>query len=270
MGASRRPRPRYGQHFLVNAATVRKILDGLGAREGETVVEIGPGRGALTRPLLDRGMRVLAYEIDPGLAAALSRELSERPFFLETADALEADFGEALARIGARPPVPLVANLPYETATPMLRAFVRRPELFSRLVVMVQKEVAERVVAAPGADAYGYLTLDLGAHASSRKLFDVARADFAPPPRVASTVMELVPHVPVPGTASALKVASAGFTTRRKTLINALTPLWGRERAIEAVAVAELPPMVRAETLGLDTFLRLAPLLGEARNAKTG
>jgi 16S rRNA (adenine1518-N6/adenine1519-N6)-dimethyltransferase len=257
-----RARPPRGQHFLVNAGTTRKILDALGAGEGETVVEIGPGRGALTRPLLDRGVRVLAFEIDPPLAARLSAELSERALFVETEDALRADVGAALERIGTAPPVPLVGNLPYESATPMIRAFVRRVDLFTRLVVMVQKEVADRLVSPPGGDAYGFLTLDVGAHASARKLFDVARGEFSPPPKVASSVVEFVPHAASAGTDAALKVASAGFTLRRKTLVNALTPLWGRERAAGAVAEAGLPPTARAETLGLDVFRRLSLSLG--------
>ncbi len=261
--SSARPsRARWGQHFLVNVSTVEKILDALGAREGETVVEVGPGRGALTRPLLDRGARVLAFEIDPVLAARLSHELAERALFVESADVLRADVEATLARIGASPPVPFVGNLPYESATPMLRAFVRRPDLFSRLVVMIQKEVADRIVAEPGGDAYGFLTLDVGAHATARRLFDVSRGDFSPPPKVRSSVLELVPHSPLAGAGEALRVASAGFTSRRKTLVNALTPLWGRERAVSAVADAGLPATARAETLGLDVFCALAPRLG--------
>ena len=181
--SARLSRARWGQHFLVNVSTVEKILDALGAGEGETVVEVGPGRGALTRPLLDRGARVLAFEIDPVLAARLSHELAERALFVETADVLRADVEATLARIGARPPVPFVGNLPYESATPMLRAFVRRPDLFSRLVVMIQKEVADRIVALPGGDAYGFLTLDVGAHAAARRLFDVEKAGRSSPPK---------------------------------------------------------------------------------------
>jgi 16S rRNA (adenine1518-N6/adenine1519-N6)-dimethyltransferase len=257
-----RPRPRWGQHFLVNAGTVRKILDALGAGEGETVVEIGPGRGALTVPLLDRGVRVLAFEIDPPLAARLSADHSERTLFVETEDALRADVGAALERIGTTPPVALVGNLPYESATPMIRAFVRRPDLFSRLVVMIQREVADRLVSPPGGDAYGFLTLDVGAHATAKKLFDVGRGEFSPPPKVLSSVVELVPRTPDAGAEAALKVASAGFTSRRKTLVNALSPLWGRERAVAAVEEAKLPPTARAETLGLDVFRRLSLSLG--------
>ncbi|MEO6323994.1 MAG: 16S rRNA (adenine(1518)-N(6)/adenine(1519)-N(6))-dimethyltransferase RsmA [Thermoanaerobaculia bacterium] len=257
-----RVRPRFGQHFLQNAAIIEKILDALGAREGETVVEIGPGKGALTRPLLDRGLRVLAFEIDPKLATDLLLELEERTFFLKRLDVLKADMGAALEEIGAAPPVPLVGNLPYESATPMLRSFVRRPDLFSRIVAMVQKEVADRITSPPGGDAYGFLTVDIGAFATARKLFDVGRGNFVPPPQVQSTVIELVPRQPAEGTEAALKVASAGFTSRRKTLVNALSPLWGKDRAREAVEQVGWPFTVRAETLGLDEFRALVPHLG--------
>jgi 16S rRNA (adenine1518-N6/adenine1519-N6)-dimethyltransferase len=258
-------RPRLGQHFLKSETTVDRILDALGARAGETVVEIGPGRGALTRRLLDRGVHVIAFELDAHLAARLAREFEGRPLRVSSVDALKADFAGALAEAGAAPPVPLVGNLPYESATPMLRAFARRPDLFSRIVAMIQKEVADRLVATPEHDAYGFLTVDMGAHAISRRLFDVGPREFDPPPKVTSTVVEIVPRPAVSDAAALLAVASAGFQTRRKTLVNSLTALWGREKAIEAVAAAGLLPTVRAEELPLETFSRLAALLGERR-----
>ena len=246
----------------MNARTVEKILDALGASEGETVVEIGPGRGALTRPLLDRGVRVLAFELDEDLADALLDDLAERTFFLKTGDALDADFAGALEEIGAPLPVPLVGNLPYESATPMLRKFARHPELFSRIVAMVQKEVAERIVAKPGSREYGFLTLDVGAHAKTKKLFDVGPGDFAPHPLVTSSVVDLRPHPARPEAQPALQIASAGFNSRRKTLLNALTALWGREKAREAIEAAGFPPNVRAETLALADFEKLVGTLG--------
>jgi 16S rRNA (adenine1518-N6/adenine1519-N6)-dimethyltransferase len=246
----------------VNTRTVDKILDALGAVEGETVVEVGPGRGALTRPLLDRGVRVLALELDEDLADDLEDELGERALFLERGNALETDVGKALDEIGAAPPVALVGNLPYESATPMLRKFVRSPELYSRILAMVQKEVAERLVAAPGSREYGFLTLDVGAHATAKKLFDVRQGDFAPHPQVMSSVVLLVPHPPPQDVVPALKIASAGFNSRRKTLLNALTPLWGRERARHGIEAAGLPPNVRAETMGLREFETLVATLG--------
>ena len=269
MRASRpRPHPRYGQHFLSDGGASRKILDALGALAGGTVVEIGPGRGALTRPLLSRGIRVVAFEIDGVLADALRRELAGSPLTVLTADALRVDVAAALADAGAAPPVPLVGNLPYESATPMIRAFVRRPDLFSRLVVMVQKEVGDRLVASPRTPAYGYLTLDAGAHAAARRLFDVKPHAFSPPPKVMSTVLELIPRPAGDGAAAALAAASAGFSQRRKTLVNALSPSYGREGAAAAVAALGLLPTVRAEELSLSEFEALAVRLGPPRSAR--
>lgn len=255
-------RPRWGQHFLRNAATVGKILDAVGAAPGSTVVEVGPGRAALTRPLLARGVKVLGLEIDPRLADDLERDLGPSGLTILRGDAVRSDVEEALRALGVTPPVSLVGNLPYESATPMVRAFVRRPDLYSRLVVMVQEEVGERLAAPPGSDAYGYLSVDVAAYAAVRRLFGVKRGDFTPPPLVESVVVELVPRPPASDPAPALKVASAGFSARRKTLVNALTPLWGRERSIAAVAAEGLPPTVRAETLGLEVFRRLSERLG--------
>ncbi len=265
-----RPRlhPRYGQHFLSDGGASRKILDALGTGAGDTVVEIGPGRGALTRPLLSRGIRVVTFEIDGALADALRREFAGSPLTVLTADALRVDIAAALADAGAAPPVPLVGNLPYESATPMIRAFVRRPDLFSRLVVMVQKEVADRLVAQPRTSAYGYLTLDAGAHSSARRLFDVKPRSFSPPPKVMSTVLELIPRPASPAAAAALAAASAGFSQRRKTLVNALAPTFGRDAAAAAVAAQGFLPTVRAEELSLADFEALAPRLGPARSAR--
>ncbi len=225
-------------------------------------MEIGPGRGALTRPLLARGLKVLGVEVDAGLAARLREGLGGEDLRVVEADALVFDPAEALAEAGAEPPVPLVANLPYESATPMVRAFARRRDLFSRLVVMVQREVAERICGRPGEDGYGFLSVDVAFHAAARRLFDVPPGDFSPRPKVVSTVIELVPVAPPEDAAAAIAVASAGFAVRRKTLVNGLSAAWGREAAAAAVASAGLLPTVRAEELPPEGFLALARRLG--------
>ena len=265
--ASRRGpfRPKLGQHFLKSGDVVERILRAVGAGSGDAVVEIGPGRGALTAPLLAAGIHVLAFELDDTLASRLEREHEGSSLVVHRGDALDADFGAILGEASATVPLPLVGNLPYGAATPMIRAFVRRADLFSRLVVMVQLEVADRLVAGPRDKAYGFLTLDVGAHAGGRKLFDVPRTSFEPPPKVISSVVELIPHPPRPGTEGALAVASAGFTTRRKTLVNSLAALWGREKALETVQGLDLLPTVRAEELPLETFYALSERLGPRR-----
>ncbi len=255
-------RPRLGQNFLSSPRTAGRIVDALAAEPASWVLEIGPGRGALTRPLLSRGIRVLAVEIDGLLAARLTAELGCDALRVIEADALRFDPAAALAEAGAAPPVPLVANLPYESATPMVRAFARRPDLFSRLVVMVQREVAERICGRPGEDGYGFLSVDVALHAKARRLFDVPPGDFTPRPKVVSSVVELVPAAAPDGAAAAISVASAGFGVRRKTLTNALGAAWGREAAAAAVAGAGLSPTARAEELAPEAFLALARLLG--------
>lgn len=255
-------RPRLGQNFLSSPRTAGRIVDALAPEAGRWVLEVGPGRGALTRPLLSRGVRVLAVEIDGLLAGRLTAELGCEELRVIQADALRFDPAEALAEAGALPPVPLVANLPYESATPMVRAFARRPDLFSRLVVMVQREVAERICGRPGDDGYGFLSVDVALHAKARRLFDVPPGDFTPRPKVVSSVVELVPAAAQDGAAAAIAVASAGFAVRRKTLTNALGAVWGRESAGAAVAGAGLLPTARAEELGPEAFLGLARLLG--------
>ena len=266
MRTSRSPggRQPLGQHFLRGERTVARILDALGASEGEWVVEVGPGRGALTRPLVSRGVRVLAVEVDAALAAALETELGGGSFRITVADARSADLASLLAAAGAAPPVPLVANLPYESATPMLRSFVRRHGLLSRLVVMVQKEVAERLAARAGDDAYGFLSVDVGAYATARRLFDVSPGEFSPPPRVTSSVVELVPRPAADGVEGALAVASAGFSARRKTLLNSLSSRWPRESVAAALEGAGVSPRARAEELSIAEFAALAGLLGPA------
>lgn len=268
MRASRRP--RLGQNFLSSPRTAGRIVDALAAPAGSWVVEVGPGRGALTRPLLARGIRVLAVEVDPRLAGHLLEELGGEALRVVEADALAFDPAAALSDVGALPPVPLVANLPYESATPMVRAFARRRDLFSRLVVMVQREVAERICGRPREEGYGFLSVDVAFHARARRLFDVPPGDFTPRPKVVSTVVELVPVEPPEGAAAAIAVASAGFAVRRKTLTNALGAVWGREGAAAAVAGAGLAATARAEELPPEAFLGLSRLLGPRPHAARG
>ncbi len=248
-----------------------RILDALGAEAGSGVVEVGPGEGALTRPLLQRGVRVVAFELDPRLAERLGRQLAGQPVAIHREDALRADVGAALKEAGLAPPVPLVGNLPYESATPMVRAFVRRPDLFARAVVMVQREVAERLAAGPGDEAYGFLSVDVAAHAGARLLFEVSRHDFDPPPRVVSAVVELTPRAAEPRDVAALEVAAAGFATRRKTLLNALSARWPRAAVRDALASCGVAETARAEELALPAFAslaaRLGPPTGPARHA---
>jgi len=228
----------------------------------DTVVEVGPGDGALTRPIAARARRLLAVEIDPLRAAALEREFDSRPeIVVRSGDVLERPFGEWLARAGWPGPAVLVANLPYNVATPVLTRAIEEPEAIARAIVTVQREVARRLVAAPGDEDYGYLSVRAAAAASGRILFDLPPGAFRPRPKVFSSVMELAPRTPVLDPAlrrRALQIASAGFRSRRKMLINGLASLAPRGLWEEALREIGRDVRCRAEELSLSDFLELA------------
>jgi 16S rRNA (adenine1518-N6/adenine1519-N6)-dimethyltransferase len=204
------------------------------------------------------------------LARDLAARLLDRPARVVLGDALETDFENVLSEAGVTGPVALASNLPYESATPMIRKFVRHPEWFSSLTVMIQKEVADRLLAPPAGEAYGYLTLDVSSHAVVTKLFDVGPKNFDPPPKVMSTVLSLTPRIPDEGTDAALLVASLGFAHRRKKLINGLESRWDREEIRTALSAVGIPEGLRAEVLSWQNFLSLARALGPAGAPEPG
>lgn len=258
-------RKRWGQHFLADGATAEKIVAAARVGSGDTVIEVGPGDGALTRPLAARAGRLLAVEIDPLRAEALAAELSADPRVrIERGDVLEKGFGEWLAGAGLSPPAVLVANLPYNAATPILTAALEEPESIARIVATVQKEVARRFVARPGTEDYGFLSVRTAAFATGRILFDLPPGAFRPRPKVMSSVLELTPRaVPLEPVrrGRALALASLAFRTRRKTLPNSLSSDAPREVWDSALAKIGKDVRVRAEVLSLDDFLALAELV---------
>jgi 16S rRNA (adenine1518-N6/adenine1519-N6)-dimethyltransferase len=264
-GAPRIPvRKRWGQHFLANPGTAERIVDAAGLRSTDTVIEVGPGQGALTRPILARARRLLSIEIDPLRASALARELDgQSRLRLLTGDVLEKSFSSWLEAIQWEGPAVLIGTLPYNAATQILLRAIEEPEAVARSVATVQREVARRFRAGPGSREYGFLSVRAAAFASARILFDLPPGAFRPRPRVTSSVLELVPlSVPLDPSlrARALGLASRGFRTRRKTLANALSALGGRapwERALEELG---FDPRVRAEELSLENYLALARL----------
>lgn len=251
--ATRGRRHRLGQHFLVDRGVARRIVDLL-EPEPARVVEIGPGRGALTEPLLERFQRVVAVELDPGLAEALRDRLGAAGLELHCADALSLPFGEVL---GAEAPWQLAANLPYSVGTAVLRRLLPLGSLFTRLVVMLQAEVAERVVAAPGDRGHGLLALERAARAEARIALRVSPRAFRPRPRVDSAVLVIDPKpssVPEELLAEALRLAGRAMMKPRKTLRNALPESVGAE----LVEAAGLDLGARPGTVALDGWVRLA------------
>ena len=258
-------RKRWGQHFLVRSETAVRIAEAARIEPGETVIEVGPGGGALTRPLADRAGRLLAIEIDPLRADALERELAgRREVRIRRGDVLERPFAVWLADEGWSPPAVLVSNLPYNAATPILLSAIEEKGAISRVVATVQKEVARRFAAGPGDDEYGYLSVRAASSARARVLFDLPPGAFRPRPKVTSTVLELVPcagGIPERARARALELASIAFRFRRKTLPNALSSAADRRRVERELAALGRDPRVRAEELSLDDYVALAERL---------
>lgn len=245
-------RRRLGQNFLVDPSIAARIAAEL-APNPPRVLEIGPGRGALTEPLLDRFDRVLALELDADLVP---------PLVARIGGCLEVRQGDALAddldaMLADEAPWQVASNLPYSVGTAILRRLLRRHDLFSRLVVMLQREVAQRVVAEPGGKGHGLLALERAAWADARLLFDVPPRAFRPRPKVVSTVLVLDLEEPDldPGLLErALSLASRALTRPRKMLSNALPA----EIGVGSIEAAGLDPSDRPGTVPLDAWLRLA------------
>lgn len=214
-------RQKLGQHFLTKGSALERIAAAACPAHEELVVEIGPGRGALTDRLLRRADRVVAIELDPNLAAHLRLKYgAAQGFELIEGDALEVD----LARWG---PAPIAGNLPYYAATAIIERVVRLP--VPRAVFLIQKEVAERLVAESGTRAYGLLTVAIAIFARVRLLFEVKPTAFHPPPKVDSAVVRIEPYnTAVPEPDAFLEFAAHCFRHKRKTIRNNLTEIYGR------------------------------------------
>lgn len=251
-------RKRFGQHFLHDPAVIDRIVGAVDPQPGDRLVEIGPGRGALTRRLLAAASRpghLDVIEIDRDLARLLQTEAEPAAnLTVHVADALHFDFGALAGERGG--PLRIIGNLPYNISTPLLFHLLGHRQALTDMHVMLQREVIARMAAKPGDDDYGRLTVMLAPWVSVQRLFDVGPGAFKPPPRVWSAVAKLTvrstPAFPVSEHFAAV-VASA-FTHRRKTLRNSLRDLVGPEQ-IEA---AGLDPGARPETCPPEAFNALA------------
>lgn len=257
-----RPTKTWGQNFVVDVGTVRRIVRTARVSEGETVVEVGPGLGSLTLGLLEAGAEVVAVEIDPTLARQLPLTVAERApqasgrLTVVPADALRVE------TLPGPAPTALVANLPYNVAVPVLLTFLERFASLERVLVMVQAEVADRLVAPPGSRTYGIPSAKAAWHCSARRAGSVGRAVFWPVPRVDSALVAMERRSPPPTTASRAEVfavVDAAFAQRRKTLRSALAGLAGSASAAEsALRAAEVDPGDRGERLDITAFARIA------------
>ena len=258
-------RHRLGQHFLRDGRVAHAIVAAL-PDDPPRVLEIGPGQGALTRYLIERFATVRAVEVDPALATRARSALAPAGVDVVQADALDMDLDAVTGGV----PWLVAANLPYSVGTPILRRLMRRPDLFPVLVVMLQLEVAERLVAAPGDRRRGLLTLETDLTARARLLFTVPAGAFSPPPKVRSAVVHLAARDERPDAAvarGALALASAAFTQRRKKLANALASVSPPVRSAAAMSAVGLGAGARAEDLTTGEWLALAAELGSVGEA---
>jgi 16S rRNA (adenine1518-N6/adenine1519-N6)-dimethyltransferase len=250
-----------GQNFLLDLNLTGKIARSAGDLTNTAVIEVGPGPGGLTRALLSNGARrVIAIERDERCLAALAEVSAHYPGRLEviSGDALKTDFAALASAAGDSGPVRIVANLPYNIGTELLVRWltvVDWPPFYASMTLMFQREVAQRIVAAPGSDAYGRLGVLAGWRTQARIAFDVPPQAFTPPPKVTSSVVHLEPRAtPLPTDVKKLgRVTEAAFGQRRKMLRQSVKSLGG-EALLER---AGIDPTRRAETLSVEEFVRL-------------
>ena len=250
-----------GQHFLHERGVVDRIVLAVDPKPGDRIVEIGPGQGAMTFPLLDRHGSLTAIEFDRDLLAPLTaRARDHGELTLIHANVLDVDF----SALAAGAPLRLVGNLPYNLSSPILFHALEHAAVVRDMHFMLQKEVVDRMAAAPGSKVYGRLSVMLQAWCRVTALFDVGPGAFRPPPKVDSAVVRLIPRDPaevgIDDPARFAAVVRAAFGQRRKTLRNALQPVCDAN----AIIAAGIDPTRRAEQLEVAEFIRLANSLARA------
>ncbi len=248
-----RPRKRFGQHFLTDPGIIDAIVTAIDPRPGDTIVEIGPGQGAITGALAGKAGMLHCVELDRDLAASLHRRFGARDnVVIHEADALKFDFcalGDALRIVG---------NLPYNISTPLLFHLIDHRDCVSDMHFMLQKEVVDRMTAGPGSKRYGRLGIMLGCHLAVEALFDVGSECFDPPPAVRSAVVRLVPlgsdRPTIDDEELLRRLVAIGFSQRRKTLRNALKTM------LDSAELGSLgiDPGGRPESLAIADYVALA------------
>lgn len=261
------PSKRFGQNFLTDQRVIGRIIEALAPDANETIVEIGPGSGALTAPILEKAGRLVAIEFDRNLIPILTDTFRNKTnFTLVEDDALVAD---VCAAIRPATHARLVANLPYNVGTAILQRLIQQRECLSEMVVMLQKEVCERITAGPGTPERGYLSVFVQAYCETEKLFDVAPHAFRPAPKIWSSVLRLKMRkrnaAELHDETLLWQVVSAGFSQRRKTMLNNLrnapSPLQEKVKQHGGASIvlcrADVDVQRRAETLSLEEWARI-------------
>lgn len=261
-----RARKRFGQNFLHDALVIDRIVRTINPKPGEQLVEIGPGQGAITLPLLKASGCLDVIELDRDLVTPLAARCKDRgTLTIHNADALRFPFENLNAATALR----IVGNLPYNISTPLLFHLLKYTHLISDMHFMLQNEVVDRLAAQPGTRDYGRLSIMVQYHCDVTKLFTIGPEAFQPAPRVDSAFVRLVPHqqppVSVINTATFARVVKYAFSQRRKTLRNNLRDIL----PVAEIETAGIDPRLRAETLSLADFARLADQLEKLQQART-
>ena len=262
-----RPRKYFGQHFLHDQNIIQKIISAIAPEPTDYFVEIGPGQGALTRPLLERVAKLDVIEIDRELARVLADELTNPCLTVHQADALKFDFRQIEAPPGS---LRLAGNLPYNISSPLLFHILTYGQLFRDAHVMLQKEVVTRMMAIPGNKIYGRLTVALAARCKIESLFDIKPGSFRPVPRVNSSFVRLRPDAQqwarIDDETAFDQVLRQAFNMRRKRLANALKGMIN-EKEIESLGI---DPNLRAEQITVDSFIQLGNYFASATANESG
>ncbi len=273
------PSKKLGQNFLVHRHTAERIVDLAGITSQDTVLEVGVGLGALTTPLAKVAAQVIGLEADSGIVR-LHQKNNSFPdnVHLLHQDVLKADFKELADVCGGR--LKIVANLPYSISSPFLFKLIEHQDCIDFAVVMLQKEVALRLLAEPGIKAYGAPTVLLATCATVEMLMQVKAEEFHPRPKVDSVIVRLV-FQPLPERVQKIgafdypllkKIVNGAFGQRRKTMLNALssTGILDKKSLAECIAAVGLAPAIRAERLSLEDFVRLSKVIAELRSNEKG
>ncbi|MDQ7089644.1 MAG: 16S rRNA (adenine(1518)-N(6)/adenine(1519)-N(6))-dimethyltransferase RsmA [Methylococcales bacterium] len=254
-------RKRFGQNFLEDHGIIYQIIASIQAQKGQHWVEIGPGQGALTHPLLETGVTLDVVELDRDLVTLLTQKFEPHPqLTIHSADALKFDFQ---ALVNSDEKLRIIGNLPYNISTPLLFHLLSNAHSIADMHFMLQKEVVERICAVPGSKKYGRLTVMMNYYCASEHLFDVPPESFKPIPKVNSAIVRLIPHSTAPVTLNERKtlntIVTAAFSQRRKTIRNSLKKHLNEDQ----IKQLGIDPKVRAEEVGLEDFAKLANFFNE-------
>lgn len=262
--SAHKARKRFGQHFLTDHNIIHKLVRHIMPRSDDLMVEIGPGQGALTRPLLDEVEHLHAVELDRDLITLLERQISPQRLTVHAADALRFDFRQLAP--AQQHTLRVVGNLPYNISTPLMFHLIEQLEVVKDMHFMLQKEMVLRLTAAPGSKHWGRLGIMVQYHCQADYLFTVPPGAFSPPPRVDSAIVRLTPHgnLPYPATNYALfaQLVNQAFTQRRKAIRNGVKAYLTTAQ-IEATGI---DPSTRPDALTLAQFVTLANAANKEKN----